>query len=137
MYPAGFLLLLAVGVAIARSRERWSPGRTFVLCYSLMIFASPYPPGTGSEPRYWMPILPLFLMEIISWPNARSVLANRKIRFAIQAYVVYFIAAGIGALGYSDLISVSRPRFLNSNFAAQWRPQYEAWMRHLPANCGA
>ena len=132
MYPAGFVLLAFVGLSLVRSRHAWSPGKTFALCYSLMIFCAPYTPGAGSEPRYWLPVFPLFIMEIISGENLFSALASRRVGFAAHTYAVYFLAAGIGALGYSDLMSVSRKVFLDANIISRYQPAYRAWLLHLP-----
>ncbi len=129
-YPAGLLLLVAVGLAMGVSSKRWTPGKTFAIVYSLMILCAPYTPGGGSEPRYWLPVLPLFLAELTSLDIWTAALKRRNVRIGLVSYALYFVLAGIAALGYGDLVSVSKNAFLSSNMIAGWRTEYNAWLLH-------
>jgi hypothetical protein len=127
LYPAGLLLLVTVGIAIGVSSKRWTPGKTFAIFYSLMILCAPYTPGGGSEPRYWLPVLPLFLAELTSADIWTAAIMRRDVRIGLLSYALYFVLTGIAALTYSDLVSVSKSAFLRSNMI---RTEYNAWLLH-------
>lgn len=141
--PVGFLLLYAaaglivvgaVGLALIRVRGHWTPARTFLICYSFMIFLWPYLPGQGVEPRMWLPVAPLFALELLS--NPLPLPAGRILRPALCCYTFCFVAVGIVALSYSVFLTVSRRHFLNLEMIQPWRSEYDVWLLHRPEPLG-
>ncbi|HWE52237.1 MAG TPA: hypothetical protein VG273_20750 [Bryobacteraceae bacterium] len=133
---AGFVLLTAVTIAIFRTRAVWAPSRTFLLLYSLMLFASAYTPGGGSEPRYWLPALPLFAIELLLAGNQENLSSSPLVRLTLQSYVVYFVSLGIIAIGYSCFLTISSRAFLDAPITSNFKSQYEAWLLHRPMDDG-
>ena len=131
-YAAGFFTIALVGAILYRSRGNWSPGKTFLVCYSTMVFLIAYTPGSGMEPRYWLPALPLLAMELLSKENPLigRAAASRMFRIGAGCYGIYFVLMGSLALGYSSLLTLDQGAFLSAPAIASWKPEYEEWMLH-------
>jgi hypothetical protein len=138
-YLAGFLALIVAVFFTSRAASEWSPSRTFVVFYTAMIFFFAYPVGTGSEPRLLLPVLPLFIFEVLSAAPALNLSGKFRRRVATLAgvYLGLFLVAGAGAFVYSARITASRDAFLRSQGIALWRTEYESWLRHSPIPPGA
>ena len=126
----GFMFLACVAFGIIRSRHWWSPARTVVIFYSVLIYLAPYTPGSGSEPRYWLPVFPFMVMELISLLASAADRVRPVGHLAVRAYAAYFLATGLFSLAYSDVMTFSQKTFLDSHAVEQNLPEYKLWLLH-------
>jgi hypothetical protein len=139
---AGLLNFSTIALLLFRARRRWTPGRTFLVFYMVMIFAYP----RYCELRVWLPTIPLFALEIVSALNSagwdltafdpvRSG-SSRRLRMAVAGYSLYFLSTGFVALGYSVWLSFSQPAFLSAPINRFYRAEYEVWLTNRPESPG-
>jgi hypothetical protein len=124
-YAAGFSLAGLAGLGLVRSRRQWTVGKTFLVCYSLVVLLWP----ENVDPRFWLPVIPLLALEVLTAVKPITGASSPGIRFIAWSYAVCFVLAGAIAIGYSIRLTVSRQAFLDAPANKHWKPTYEAWMR--------
>jgi len=107
-----------VGVFIFRKRkELFLAPVVYLACYSMLIFYWPF-----YDVRFWIPVAPVIVMVLL---HARPVTLARL-------FVLFFIVAGVGAMGYSMYTSFNKRALARSQAGGRYRNEYETYFFGRP-----
>jgi hypothetical protein len=124
LYMAGLAFAGLVGLGLGNVARPWTPGNTFLLCYSLTVLLWP----ENIDPRFWLPVVPLLALEVVGAATRTAAASRPWSRFIGSRYATYFVVVGALTMAYSVQLTISRSAFLNAAANKHWRPSYEAWM---------
>jgi len=100
-----------VCVFIFRKRKKLPLAPTVYLgCYSALIFCWPF-----YDVRFWIPAAPVIVMVLLH---------GRYVRL-MRVFVLFFIIAGVAAMGYATYTSFSKRALARSQAGGRYRNEYE------------
>ncbi len=100
-----------VAVVTVRQRKKLSVAPVvYLACYSILIFYWPF-----YDVRFWIPVAPVIVMVLLH---------GRSVRLA-RLFVLFFIVAGVGAMGYSLYTSFNKRALARSQAGGRYRNEYE------------
>ena len=109
----GYLLYLL----LRRNSKTPVSVRIYLLCYLAVILNWPY-----YEPRFFVPVLPLFVAVILQHLTA----ALPPVRTLMALYSIAYVAAGVAAITYYTYTSLHHEALAVKQDAAIWRNEYES-----------
>jgi hypothetical protein len=124
---AGAAALAALLACAYARRDSIGIVEIYLLGYSCIMFVWPY-----EDARFWMPVLPLILLEVVAVTMPR--ITSQRTRHAAAAYAALYMAMGFAALAYSTRITFSGEDFPRLYGDGHLRSTYEQYYSELPAN---
>jgi hypothetical protein len=114
MFVAAGLLLVAVVVYCLIRRRKKTPVTVsvYLVIYGLLIFCWPF-----FDVRFWIPVAPLIVMILVHVIDARGPL--------IRGLVILYVAAGLGAAGYSTYTAFNKRALARNQAGGRYRNEYE------------
>lgn len=115
---AGLLLIFIVSYQFIRQRKKVPVAAgVYLAFYSALIFYWPF-----FDVRFWIPVAPLIVMILLS---------GRYPKF-FRLWVIVYVLAGIGAMGYSTYTVFNKHVLARSQAGGRYRNEYETFFFGKP-----
>ena len=114
----GIFFVGFVCVCITRKKKELPVAPVVYLgCYSVLIFCWPF-----YDVRFWVPVAPVIVMILLH---------GRYVRL-MRLFVLFFIVAGVGAMGYSMYTSFNKRALARGQAGGRYRNEYETYFFGRP-----